>query len=278
MLIGIEYKNGRVKEFDPNTYTSNEAMAGASRGTGGAKNAVTEFDLRLDRIEEDGLRLNIYWHDTVNNKGQMQLEDVFTLEGEHAVIDVASRRPGCTIMVANKRTLEQISSIRVHYAGGAEQVAWRQGSGDWLIKGTLFNAQRVLSYTDATTTSINAQAVSVFRYLRAAHPSLSDAEICSMMGYPEDAYREIRAEESAQVVAESRGHLPVAEGALPEDGEPVGAPSVERPEEGEPALADAFGAPGMDYSSILGDEGPDGYAAAIAGADDDDYDDDDDDE
>lgn len=276
MLIGIEYKDGRVKEFDPNAYTSNEAMVGVDRS---AKNAVTEFDLRLDRLEEDGLRLNIFWHDTTKKKSTVTLDGVLNENGQLAEIDVASRRPGCTIMVANKSALEQISSIRVHYAGGGEQVAWRQGSGDWLIKGTLFNAQRVLSYTDATTTSINAQAVSVFRYLRAAHPTLSDAEICEMMGYPEEAYREIRAEESAQVIAESRGHLPVADGALPEDDAEPSADTASAPQTAtDQAMADAVGSPEMSYASVLSGDEPDDYAAAIAGADDDDYDDDDDDE
>ena len=45
MIIAIEYKNGRMKEFDTSAFTATNAM---SAGDKTARNVMTELDLRLD--------------------------------------------------------------------------------------------------------------------------------------------------------------------------------------------------------------------------------------
>ena len=58
MIIAIEYKGGRVKEFDTSAFTATNAM---SAGDKTARNVMTELDLRLDLVDTVGLRLDFYW-------------------------------------------------------------------------------------------------------------------------------------------------------------------------------------------------------------------------
>ena len=198
MIIAVEYKDGRIKEFDCSSFTSGDALTCVEKN---AKNMVTEFDLRTDNIERDGLILNVFWHDVTKTFGKRELDAQTDTNGYSTEMAFAQRRAGYSVMICNKKVLNLISRIIVYRANGAVQVAWRQGSEDWLIKGSLFEAQRVLTYTDASTTSLNAQASTVFAYLRRAHPTLSDAEIADMMGYPPDALEEIMGELGMQDVS-----------------------------------------------------------------------------
>lgn len=198
MIIAVEYKDGRIKEFDFSSFTSGDALTCVEKN---AKNMVTEFDLRTDNIERDGLILNVFWHDVTKTFGKRELDAQTDTNGYSTEMAFAQRRAGYSVMICNKKVLNLISRIIVYRANGAVQVAWRQGSEDWLIKGSLFEAQRVLTYTDASTTSLNAQASTVFAYLRRAHPTLSDAEIADMMGYPPDALEEIMGELGMQDVS-----------------------------------------------------------------------------
>ena len=60
MIIAIEYKNGRMKEFDTSAFTTTNAMSAGDRT---ARNVMTELDLRLDLVDKVGLRLDFYWYD-----------------------------------------------------------------------------------------------------------------------------------------------------------------------------------------------------------------------
>lgn len=265
MLIAVEYKDGRIKEFDANAFTSNEAMVGPDRR---AKNALTEFDLRLDRIEEDGLRLNIFWHDASREKGRVALDDTVDEQGRKVELKEAYRRAGVSIMIANKAVLGSISRIIVYRANQPVQVAWRQGTGDWLIKGSLFEAQRVLTYSDANTTSLNAQALIVYRYLEKANPLLSPEEICAVMGYPVEAYLEVKGDEESQVldVVEVDDDRPAAPAPVPDDDDSEVA--VPDPDGVVDAGSDGDGAePSGAEASVSSDP----YAALIDGLDDSDF-------
>ena len=98
----------------------------------------------------------------------------------------------------NPSVLERVSRILVTRANGTVQAAWRQGSGNWLIKGSMFDAQRVLNYSDATTTSMNAQVSRVFSYIRKTSPLMDDEQIARSMGFPLPAIQEIQGQEAEQ--------------------------------------------------------------------------------
>lgn len=193
MIIAIEYKNGRMKEFDTSAFTTTNAMSAGDRT---ARNVLTELDLRLDLVDEVGLRLDFYWYDATPQGERIEIDGLTDSMGNPVCLAAASRRLGTSVLLCSQKGIGQISRVIVQRANGTVDVLWRQGSGDWLINGAKFEAQRVLSYTDSNVTSTNRQAVYVYKYMKNAHPLMAEDEICDLIGYPLDAYKEIQLEES----------------------------------------------------------------------------------
>lgn len=217
MIIAIEYKNGRMKEFDTSAFTTTNAM---SAGDKTARNVLTELDLRLDLVDEIGLRLDFYWHDATPQGQRVEIEGLTDSTGNPVCLTSASRRLGTSVLLCSRMGIKQISRIIVQRANGTANVLWRQGSGDWLINGARFEAQRVLTYTDTNVSSTNSQAVAVFKYLRQSDPEMADDEICNLIGYPLEAYKEIRFAESKNAEKTTGAELIESD-----DGEEPGYPS-----------------------------------------------------
>ena len=148
-------------------------------------------------------------------------------KGDPVSLTAAARRLGTSVLLCSREGIKQISRIIVQRANGTVDALWRQGSGDWLINGAKFEAQRVLSYTDSNVSSMNSQAVFVFKYMKKANPSLTDAEICQLIGYPLDAYMEIQLDEAknAEEVADAELIGEDDDDAQSGTGRPDGAPS-----------------------------------------------------
>lgn len=197
MIIAIEYKNGRMKEFDTSAFTATNAM---SAGDKTARNVMTELDLRLDLVDKVGLRLDFYWYDATPQGQRVDIPGLTDSKGDPVSLTSASRRLGTSVLLCSREGIKQISRIIVQRANGTVDVLWRQGSGDWLINGARFEAQRVLSYTDSNVSSMNRQAVSVYKYMKKAHPQMTEEGLCDLIGYPIDAYKEIQLEESINSV------------------------------------------------------------------------------
>lgn len=193
MVIAIEYKNGRMKEFDTSAFTTTNAM---SAGDKTARNVMTELDLRLDLVNKVGLRLDFYWYDATPQGQRVEIDGLTDSKGDAVCLTSASRRLGTSVLLCSREGIKHISRIIVQRANGTVDVLWHQGSGDWLINGAKFEAQRVLSYTDGNVASKNSQAVYVFDYLKKTKPRMTEEEICDLIGYPLDAYKEIQLEES----------------------------------------------------------------------------------
>lgn len=193
MIIAIEYKGGRVKEFDTSAFTATNAM---SAGDKTARNVMTELDLRLDLVDTVGLRLDFYWYDATPQGERVDIPGLMDSKGDPVSLTAAARRLGTSVLLCSREGIKQISRIIVQRANGTVDALWRQGSGDWLINGAKFEAQRVLSYTDGNVTSMNSQAVFVFKYMKKTHPMMTDNEICELIGYPLEAYNEIQLDEA----------------------------------------------------------------------------------
>ncbi len=163
MIIAIEYKNGRMKEFDTSAFTTTNAMSAGDRT---ARNVLTELDLRLDLVDKVGLRLDFYWYDATPQGQSIKIDGLTDSMGNPVCLTSASRRLGTSVLLCSREGIKQISRIIVQRANGTANVLWRQGSGDWLINGARFEAQRVLTYTDSNVSSTNSQAVFVFKYMK----------------------------------------------------------------------------------------------------------------
>ncbi|WP_432315551.1 hypothetical protein [Collinsella aerofaciens] len=224
MIIAIEYKGGRVKEFDTSAFTATNAM---SAGDKTARNVMTELDLRLDLVDTVGLRLDFYWYDATPQGERVDIPGLMDSKGDPVSLTAAARRLGTSVLLCSREGIKQISRIIVQRANGTVDALWRQGSGDWLINGAKFEAQRVLSYTDSNVSSMNSQAVFVFKYMKKANPSLTDVEICELIGYPLDAYMEIQLDEAknAEEVADAELIGEDDDEAQSVTGQPDGVPS-----------------------------------------------------
>ena len=208
MIIAAEYKNGRIQEFDPSTFTTTQALPQQNRGS---RSVMTEFDLRVDDIEEKGLRLDLWWYDIATPSGTVVLDDVRTTDGDVVKQSIASRRRGGSIVLVPPEGMMLVSRISVYRAGSASTVAWRQGKDDWLIMGSKFDAARIQAYTDANTTSSNLQALQLFNYFTVCYPDAEPEEIGDMIGYPYGAIREIMLNEAANMEREAAADVACAE-------------------------------------------------------------------
>lgn len=198
MKIAVDYTNGRIKEFDLTIFTNNDAIRNGERAS---KNVTTELDLRLDRLEEDGLRLDLFWHDLAKANETVALDGVKDQNHNPMSAPQARKRVATTVKLLTPRELEGAARIIVERAQEKILVAWRQGSNKWLINGVLFDIQRQLTYNDANTISLNRQAFKTFEYLRRqADESVHDSEIAAMMGYPYEAYLEVLKQEYRDTV------------------------------------------------------------------------------
>ena len=224
MIIAIEYKGGRVKEFDTSAFTATNAM---SAGDKTARNVMTELDLRLDLVDTVGLRLDFYWYDATPQGERVDIPGLMDSKGDPVSLTAAARRLGTSVLLCSREGIKQISRIIVQRANGTVDVLWRQGTGDWLINGAKFEAQRVLSYTDGNVTSMNSQAVFVFKYMKKTHPTMTDDEICELIGYPLAAYNEIQLDEAkyAEEVADAELIGEDDDDAQSDTGQPDDTPS-----------------------------------------------------
>lgn len=198
MKIAVDYTNGRIKEFDLTIFTNNDAIRNGERAS---KNVTTELDLRLDRIEQDGLRLDLFWHDLAKAEQKVELDGVRDQNNNTMSAPEARKRVATSVKLLTPKELEGAARIIVERAQERLLVAWRQGSNKWLINGLLFDIQRQLMYSDANTISINRQAYKTFQALRKqADSSITDAEVAESMGYPYEAYLEVLKQEYIEAV------------------------------------------------------------------------------
>lgn len=184
MRIVVYYQNGVPDEFNTETFTTPEPFKEKTTGN----NVATEFKLRTDLLATEGLRLDVYWYSTIVDSATRK---VFLPEAQRE-IPVAGRELGRVLYLVSKAELRHVSKIVVD----GETVIWRQG-GD-LINGIAFRQQEALCFSDGGAAGINAKAAEMFEYLKAANPTMPDAEICRMFGFTHSAYQRIIEDEGAQ--------------------------------------------------------------------------------
>lgn len=185
MRIAIYYQTGKIVEFNTETFCSADPFSG-----NGGSNITTEFALRLDLLESEGLMLHIYWHNTIVDEQTARSVDPTVSERE---VPHAGREPGRFVRLVSEEELEDIAKIEVD----GEMVVWRQGAD--LINAIKFYNQELLCYSDAQTASVNERVIGIYEYLKRAHPLSTDEEIAHMFGYPISAVRRIQEEELAQM-------------------------------------------------------------------------------
>ena len=176
MKVEVLFKSHRYEEFDSSTQTCSEPY----RGKG--LNVLTDWNLYLGSLEENGIILVQHWYDgnPASSQGKVTLEGV--------EVPASVRKVGCAMLLVSPDELDEIVWLKKD----GEKLLWREGED--LINGERFFAQEQLCYSDETTKSINRRAVAVYDYLANAHPTWDEDEVAESMGYTASAIRRIRDE------------------------------------------------------------------------------------
>lgn len=192
MEVSVDYYDGRVREFSTTTFASSlERYV-----PGGGRNLVTEFDLRLDLLRSEGLRLDVY----LNSLGEQDAQTIDMTEelgeepdGSPRLSPVAKRYLFGSIQLIAPEELKGASYLLVRRCQETVAAAWRQGSGDWLVDGLAFDRAQRQMYTDALVTSVRDKELRMVRSLVDLYPNEDIRDIVAMTGMPYEAYREMSA-------------------------------------------------------------------------------------
>lgn len=176
MKIEVLYKNHQYEEFDSSTFVSQDIFPQG--------NILTNWVLHLDQIETKGIILAAHCY---NKNGCSDT----TVIGETA-IPITRRNIGYAMLLVSADELAQLVWLKKD----GEKILWREG--DDLINGERFFAMEQLCYSDSGVISINKRALSIFDYLKNAHPDKDDENIATSMGYTLPALERIRDQELAQ--------------------------------------------------------------------------------
>ena len=166
MVIEVLYKSFRYEKFDSSAQTNSEPFR--AKGT----NILTDWNLYLGALEENGIILAEHWYDGNPQHAGGQV----TLEGTK--VPAATRQVGSAMLLVSPDELDDVVWLKKD----GEKLLWREG--DELINGERFFAMEQLCYSDATVQSVNRRAIAVFDYLKHAHPTYSDDEIARIMATP----------------------------------------------------------------------------------------------
>lgn len=203
MQVSVDFEDGRICEFNLDTFTASEPYKYNNDRPGKLNvNVCTEFHLRLDLLRTSGLRVDVYYNGFgEGGEDTLPLDGCEWADGKPRRIPYARRHVMQTIQLVSQEELECATCILVRRCGEVVRAAWRQGSGRWLIDGQAFARCSREVYTDAAVTSINAQEMIMLNYLHRAYPDAGDEDVAAMTGFPVEAVEEIAALETLNMEA-----------------------------------------------------------------------------
>jgi hypothetical protein len=237
--IKVYYLSGLIDFFSFDQFVAKEPLKNPS---GAAQNLLTEFRLRLDELEREGLVVETWWHDTTTERANRTTEVIDRGDGKTFSVDFyhAILRPWRKVRLIARSELGDVSKIVVD----GEVVVWRQG--DDLINGVRFYAAELLYFSNPVTASTNRKALEMFDYIKNAHRDMSDEDIADMLGYSWKAFEQILGQEKSQLerylpdtgagTAEGGGQDDVAEASEGVDDRGEDSADVES----EPSLEELF--------------------------------------
>lgn len=173
MRVEIDYSDGRLGLFDTANLVAGQPFGGSC--------IAAELVLRLDMVEREGICLDVHHYD-------------ISEEGGGVDVPFADRVMGRRVCLAEPGELEGIESVSVD----GRVVAWKQAG--CFVDGARFERAQRLWYSESPSACDNYKACRIYDYLEASRPDLRDdpEAICSLFGYPVEAFMDARRAESAQ--------------------------------------------------------------------------------
>lgn len=179
MKVEVLFKSHRYEEFDSSTQTCSEPY----RGKG--LNVLTDWNLYLGSLEENGIILVQHWYDgnPASSQGKVTLEGV--------EVPASVRKVGCAMLLVSPDELDEIVWLKKD----GEKLLWREGE-------------------DSSTASASSRRSSFATPMRPPSPSTAapwrstiisrmpttwdEEEVAESMGYTASAIRRIRDAELCQ--------------------------------------------------------------------------------
>lgn len=178
MKLKLLYDTLRIEVFDTNELTEKKAL--------GDRNLLTNYELRMDRIDGDRLWLEVLWYDA-SSKVKSDSPD--------GSLATARRTNGWRFLLADPEDMEHLVAVYLD----DELVMWRE-SGE-LVFGALFKLHETLYYSDEKMASVSRRAVLLHDYMKRKFPEISDdpEALCAKIGYPLVAYNAMARVESTDM-------------------------------------------------------------------------------
>jgi hypothetical protein len=174
MNIRIYFTDGRVTSYSTDGLTTSDPFRAAAPQ--GSANILTEYNIRLDKLMEEGLFLDVNWYNLLQDRAKMEADELWS-----EPLSVAFYEPGRRIRLTSANAMMKMAKIVID----GEVVVWREEcarTGDIVIvSGICFNMLDRI-HSDAGG-SIKERAFSLFNILQAIYPDKDRADICAMFGY-----------------------------------------------------------------------------------------------
>ena len=184
MRIEVTYDDGLVEmhRTEGESALTSDALVRTDR-PGRHEGALgTTLAVRLDLLESEGLRVDVWWWGTDRDPGASP--------GSRGLPEL-SFEPGRTWRVVSPELMTKVTSVDID---GVRRVERQEG---FLVDLTRFrDAQRFWLGTRQADAIVD-QVVALHERIRQAHPSWDDGRVCAEYGYPPEAYRAIAAAQRA---------------------------------------------------------------------------------
>lgn len=220
MEVSVDFADGRIREFSTGSFTAPDPFRQRNPKDLSEEALLTEFDLRLDLLQTEGLRLDVYSNAISRGRqGEIRVVEELGHDGEPSTAQVAARHLYASVYLLSLAELASATYVLVRRCGQPVAAAWRQGSGGWLVDGQAFARLAREVYTDAQVVSTNSQAVRMVGYLSRANPGAGREDLIAMTGFPVEAFEELEGQELAAGEGGFEGDAPEPEGIVGADGD-----------------------------------------------------------
>ena len=206
MIFQCTFLDGRITVFDSGNLTDERALDLESYRQ--VPNLFTEFEIRADDIETNGIWVVVYWNGGLDDRRRSYTRRGNEVEPNDTRLKQVGRNEVGAIQLASRDEIQYLAKISVYIGGSEVTLFWRQmllNGTSRLINGQRFANQELLCYTDSKTTSINSRTVAVYNYLSNALRDASQEQIADLMGFPYDALMDIVDREGLQLSGHADG-------------------------------------------------------------------------
>lgn len=178
MKMKLLYDSLRIEVFDTNELTEKKAL--------GDRNLLTNYELRVDRIDGDRLWLEVFWYDA---------SSTVRADSPEGPLATARRTNGWRFLLADPEDMQHLMAVYLDDA----LIIWRE-SGE-LVFGALFRLREALYYSDEKTSSVSRRAVFLHDYMKRKRPDIADdpEALSAAIGYPLAAYNTMARVEATDI-------------------------------------------------------------------------------